>query len=172
MKFRYEYMTLGQIGEVFGTSSHQTGRWLAKIGLRVEGKQGLKPSREAYAGGFVKDVPSRNQGYCWAWHAEKTVKALEEAGHEVCLSPGSELLAPARLNGPFTQRTHPQFGHEVVNGDGSVTVWVTGEDNARFLCRLLNLADKNGLVSRALGAGEKPVVQASDAVCATAGTPG
>lgn len=151
MKFRYEHMSLTQIGEVFGTTSHQVGRWLTQIGLRYESKQGKKPSRDAYAGGFVKDVPSRNQGYCWVWHVEKTVKALEGAGHKVAIQPGHELLAPCRLNGPFQCRTNPQFGHEVVNGDGTVAVCVTGEDNARFLTRLLNLADKHGVVARVLG---------------------
>lgn len=151
MKLRYEYLTLGQLGEVFGTTSHQVGRWLTQIGLRYECKTGKKPSRDAYSGGFVKDVPSKGQGYIWAWHAEKTVKALEEAGHKVVIQPGHELLAPCRLNGPFQCRPNPQFGHEVVNGDGTVAVCVTGEDNARFLMRLLNLADKHGVVRRVLG---------------------
>ena len=62
MKLKYEFMSLTQIGEVFGTTSHQVGRWLAKIGLRSQAKQGMKPSRDAYSGGYVKDVPSRNQG--------------------------------------------------------------------------------------------------------------
>ncbi len=150
MKFRYEYMTLTQIAEVFGAISHQVGRWLTDIGLRYESKAGKKPTREAYAGGYVKDVPSRGQGYIWAWNSEKTVKALEAAGHEVRIQPGSELLAPCTLNGPFEHRKHPQFGFEVVNGDGTVAVLVTGEENARFLCRLLNLAHGHGVVARAL----------------------
>jgi hypothetical protein len=151
MKFKYEFLSLTQIGDVFGTTSHKVGRWLAQIGLRYESKQGLKPSRDAYAGGFVKDVPSRNQGYCYAWHTEKTVKALVEAGHKVSIQPGHELLAPCRLNGPFRCRPNAQIGHEIVNADGTVAVCVTGEDNARFLTRLLNLADKHGVVGRVLG---------------------
>lgn len=150
MKLRYEYLTLGQLGEVFGTTSHKVGRWLVQIGLRYESKQGLKPSRDAYGGGFVKDVPSRNQGYCYAWHAEKSIKALVEAGHKVSIQPGHELLAPCRLNGPFRYRPNAQIGHEIVNADGSVAVCVTGEDNARFLTRLLNLADKYGVVQKAI----------------------
>jgi len=151
MKFKYEFLSLTQVGEVFGTTSHKVGRWLAQIGLRYESKQGLKPSRDAYAGGFVKDVPSRNQGYCYAWHTEKTVKALVEAGHKVAIQPGHDLLAPCRLNGPFRCRPNAQIGHEIVNADGTVAVCVTGEDNAQFLTRLLNLADKHGVVVRALG---------------------
>jgi hypothetical protein len=60
MKLRYEYLNLGQLGEVFGTTSHQVGRWLTKIGLRYESANGKKPSRDAYSGGYVKDV----QGHC------------------------------------------------------------------------------------------------------------
>lgn len=150
MKFRYEHMTLSQIGEVFGTTSHQVGRWLTNIGLRYESKQGKKPSREAYTGGYVKDVPSKGQGHFWVWHSERTIKALEEAGHKVHIQPGHELFAPCRLNGPFRCHPNEHFGHQVVNGDGTVAVCVTGEENARFLTSLLNLADKHGIVRRVL----------------------
>ncbi len=151
MRFKYEHMTLSQIGEVFGASSHQVGRWLTQIGLRYESKQGRKPSRDAYAGGYVKDVPSRGQGYIWAWHTEKTAKALEDAGHKIAIQPGHELLAPCRLNGPFEYRPNAQFGHEIVNGDGTVAICVSGEQNAQFLTNLLNIADKHGVVKRVLG---------------------
>lgn len=148
MKFKYEYLSLTQIGELFGTTSHQVARWLTQVGLRYESKQGKKPSRDAYAGGFVKEVPSRNQVYCLAWHGEKTIKALEEAGHKVVIQPGHELLALCRPNGLFQCRSNRQFGHEVVNGDGTVAVCVTGEENARFVNRLLNLADQHGVAER------------------------
>ena len=157
MRFKYEFMSLTQIGQVFGTTSHQAGRWLAKIGLRTQGKQGLRPSKEAFEGGFVKDVPSRGQGYVWAWHSEQTVTALEDAGHRVCISPSNELLAACTLNGPFEHRRNQQLGFEIVNGDGTVAVTVTGEQNALLLRRLLNLADKHGVVSRVLGNDQKPV---------------
>lgn len=150
MRFRYEFMSLTQIGELFGVSNQQVGKWLAEIGLREKGKNGLKPTREAYAGGYVKDVPSRGQGYIWAWNAEKTAKALEEADHKIVALPGSGLLAPVQLNGPFEHRPHPKFGAEIVNGDGTVAVWVSGEENAGFVCRLLNLAHSKGLVERTL----------------------
>jgi hypothetical protein len=163
MRFRFEFMSLTQIGELFGVSNQQVGKWLATIGLREKGKNGLKPTREAYAGGFVKDVPSRGQGYIWAWHSEKTVKALEQAGHKLVALPGSELLMPVQLNGPFQHRPHPQFGQEIVNGDGSVCLWAQGEHNARFLCQLLNLAHSKGVVDRILGSASNVV-----AVTATA----
>ena len=151
MKLKYEYLSLGQLGEVFGATSHQVGRWMTQIGLRVESKKGKKPSRDAFSGGIVKDVPSNGTGYMWAWHAEKTVKALEEAGHQVLIQPGHELLAPCHLNGPFQCRPNPKIGHEIVNGDGTVAICVVGDDNARVLTSLLNIADRHGVFKRLLG---------------------
>jgi hypothetical protein len=51
MRFKYEFMTLTQIGQIFGTTSHQAGRWLLKLGLRTQTKHGMKPSAEAFEGG-------------------------------------------------------------------------------------------------------------------------
>jgi hypothetical protein len=150
MKWRFEFMTLTQLGEVFGTTSHQVGRWLVEIGLRTSAK---KPSKAAFDGGYVKAGPSRNQGYNWIWHSERTVQALETAGHKLAIQPGCELLNQCRLSGPFAIQAHPQFGHQVINGDGSVAVWISGEQNAQFVCSLLNLADRNGVVERMLGTG-------------------
>jgi hypothetical protein len=148
MNWRFEFMSMTQIGECFGVSSHQVGKWLVAMGLRTEAN---KPSRDAFDGGYVKVGPSRGQGYNWVWHSEKTIKALEEAGHRLALHPASELLAHCKLNGPFEHRRNPQFGHEVVNGDGTVVVWVRGDDNADFLCKLLNSAHRAGVVGRLLG---------------------
>jgi hypothetical protein len=150
MKFRFEHLTLTQLGEVFGVSSHQIGNWLVTLGLRSDQK---RPSREAFAGGYVTTAPSRGQGYNYVWHAEKTVKALVDAGRPVAVPPGCALLAPCVLHGPFVCRPHAAIGSEIVNGDGTVAVWVTGEENAAFLCRVLNAADRHGVVARALHGG-------------------
>lgn len=144
-------MTLTQIGEVFGVSNQKVGKWLVKLGLRTAAN---KPSREAFEGGYVEAGPSRNQGYNWVWRSDRTVAALTEAGHKPALHPACELLAPCQLNGPFEVRTNPSFGFEVVNGDGTVAVWVRGKPNAKFVCDLLNVADRNGVVGRLMG---KPV---------------
>ncbi len=162
MRFRYEFMSLTQIGQVFGTTSHQAGRWLVKLGLRVQGKQGLRPSKEAFDGGYVKDAPSRGQGYVWAWHSEKTVTALEKAGHRVCIAPSNELLAACTLNGPFQHRRNQQAGYEIINGDGTVAITVVGDKNARFLCDLLNVADQRGVISRVLGGAPRPAAKGEE----------
>lgn len=148
MKFRFEFMSLTQIGEIFNVSNQQVGKWLVKLGLRTTAN---KPSREAFEGGYVEAGPSRNQGYNWVWKSDKTVAALTAAGHKLAVHPACELLAPCQLNGPFEVRTNPSFGFEVVNGDGSVALWVRGKQNSKFLCDLLNVAHRNGVVSRVLG---------------------
>lgn len=172
MRFRYEFMSLTQIGEIFGVSSHVAGRWLTAIGLRYESKQGKRPSGDAHAGGYVKDVPSKGQGYMWAWHAEKTVKALEKAGHKVALRPGHELLAPCRLHGPFEARQGEGGVYEIHNGDGTAAVHVTGEANARVLARLLNAAHRAGAVERLLGTDGELVSQRGVTSPAPAGKAG
>lgn len=151
MKFRFEFMSMTQLGELFGVSNQQIGKWLVKLGLRTAAS---KPSREAFGDGYVEVGPSRNQGYNYVWHSDKTVAALTSAGHKPAVHPACELLAPCQLNGPFEVRTNPNFGFEVVNGDGTVAVWVRGRQNAKFVCDLLNVADRNGVVSRLLN---KPV---------------
>jgi hypothetical protein len=143
--FRFKHMTLTQIGELFGVTSHQVGKWLVEIGLRTPGK---RPNREAFAGGYVKQGPSRNQGYNWCWESVKTVKALEIAGHRQIPNPPPGLVDPPMLNGPFQVRPNTSNSFDIVNGDGSVAVVVTGEQNAGFLVKVLNLADRGGVIAR------------------------
>ncbi len=145
--FRFKHMTLTQIGELFGATSHQVGKWLVEIGLRTPNK---RPSQEAFAGGYVEQGPSRNQGYNWCWHSEKTVKALEVAGHRRIPNPPPGLVDPAILNGPFRTRPNSTNSIDIVNGDGSVAVVATGERNAIFVTKLLNLADQHQVVARHL----------------------
>ena len=137
--FKFEFMTQTQIGELFGVSSHQIGKWLVEIGLRTIKKY---PSGLAFEGNFVSQAPSRNDGYNWVWHSAKTVAALEKAGHRRIPNPPLHLVEPPKLVGPFGKRGNFANGYDIVNGDGSVAVVVTGERNAEFLARLLNLADE------------------------------
>ena len=45
--FRFPYMTLTQLGQLFGVSSHQIGKWLRAMGLRTNEN---RPSRETFLG--------------------------------------------------------------------------------------------------------------------------
>lgn len=145
--FRFKFMSLSQLGEVFGVSNQQVGKWLVQLGLRTSDN---KPSAEAFQGGYVEQMPSRNQGYTWSWHSEKTVAALEAAGHLRVLNPPSELVQPPALKGPFSLRKNGDGTHQIVSTDGAVAVAVAGEGNAAFVKKLLNAAQKVGMIERHL----------------------
>ena len=147
MVFKYEFMTMTQIGQLFGVSSHQIGKWLVEIGLRTGGKS---PSRAAFEYDFVTQAPSRNDCYNWVWNSARTVAALEKAGHERISNPPPYLVDPPKLNGPFKKRMNGQNGYDIVHGDGSVAIVVSGERNAEFLLRVLNLAHEKGTIARCL----------------------
>jgi hypothetical protein len=98
-KYRYEFMNLTQLGELFGGSSHQVGSWLVTIGLRTEDK---RPSKKAFDDFYVTEGPSRGQGYNWVWNSVKTAAAFESAGHKRVFPAPLGLVTPAVLIGPFT----------------------------------------------------------------------
>jgi hypothetical protein len=132
----YEYSTLTELGKLYGVTSHVTGRWLTDIGLRSN----KRPSQAAFAGGFVEQAPTGrggDGGYFWVWETEKTIAALEAAGYR---RPDQEEKDPPtnRLIGPFTHRLSGATGCEIVGGDGMVSMWVVGEENARRVTDALN----------------------------------
>jgi hypothetical protein len=139
--YRYKLMTQTQVGKLFGVSSHVVGRWLVEIGLRND--RG-RPSLQAHQGGYCETAPSHGSGYHWAWHAEKTVTALEAAGHRRVSPAPVELVEPPRLLGPFTTRQGEGGQIEVVGADGNVGVLVSGERNANSVVALMNLAHRHG----------------------------
>ncbi len=70
-----EYLSLTELGRLYGVSSHQIGRWLKGLGLRTVSGQ---PSRQAFAEGFVSQRPSRQPGtYFYVWHCRKTTDLLD-----------------------------------------------------------------------------------------------
>jgi hypothetical protein len=140
-------MTLTQLGQIFGASSHEIGRWLVDIGLRNEQK---RPSKLAFDGDFCRTGPSRGAGYNWVWHTQKTVEALKQAGHKMVSPPPLDLVHPARISGPFTTEARDGGKIEIVNGDGTASLWAIGESNAKIVARLLNLAHQHGVLDRVL----------------------
>lgn len=136
----YEHLTLTQLGKVFGVSSQKAGKWLVDIGLRTQDK---KPSYKAFQGDYCVTSPTgRGGGYFYVWHRQKTVAALEAAGHRQAL----EMTTPSgELVGPFTMRQSGRNGFEIVDGDGSVGIWVWGHENAERLIRLLDVAYQHGV---------------------------
>jgi hypothetical protein len=73
-----DYMTMKEIGALFGTTSHKIGRELKALGWRTsEGK----PSYAAFQAGLCEQRWTQDwMNYCWAWDCEKTVRLLEENG--------------------------------------------------------------------------------------------
>jgi len=47
-------------------------------------------------------------------------------------------------------RANEANGYDIVNGDGSLAIVVTGEKNADFLVQLLNLAHTHGTLATAI----------------------
>lgn len=73
-----EYLSLTELGKLYGVSRNKVGQWLVEIGLRTEEK---KPSRGAFLGGYVEQRPSTQPNtYYWAWHGQKTCELLDVAG--------------------------------------------------------------------------------------------
>lgn len=72
-----EFKTLTELGRDCGVTSHKVGRWLTDLGYRHKGQ----PTAKAFAEKLVTDRESTNPGtYFWVWHAEKTMRVLQEAG--------------------------------------------------------------------------------------------
>jgi hypothetical protein len=143
IKHKYKLMTQTQIGSLFGTTSHQIGKWLIEIGLRTEGG---KPSHKAFEGEYCDTAPSHGQGYHYVWVVEKTVAALERAGHQRVDPPPLDLVEPPPLMGPFSERVCADGRVEILGSDGSMSLMVLGEQNAGFVLRLLNLAHSHGML--------------------------
>lgn len=139
-KFRYPRFTLTQIGQLFGETNQQVGKWLASAGLRDE--RG-KPTRLAHDGGFCEQAPSRNDMYVWAWRPDKVVPVLEQHGHKMLAMPPLELVEPSPLSGPFGVRTDANGFTEITNADGVVAALVPGRQQAEKLVAVMNLAHKH-----------------------------
>jgi hypothetical protein len=70
-----EYLSLTELGRLYGVSSHVVGRWLKGLGLRTTDG---RPSAEAFGQGYVAQRPSRQPGtYFWVWHTDKTTAILD-----------------------------------------------------------------------------------------------
>jgi hypothetical protein len=75
-----KFLTMKEIGVIFGMTSHQIGKLLKQFGLRTEAG---KPSRMAFDGGYCDQRWTHDMNnYCWAWHAEQTVALLQKNGYK------------------------------------------------------------------------------------------
>ena len=145
--FDEEYASLTEIGkQAFDVSSHVCGRWVADEGLRVVGGD---PTEKAKKLGLVKRVPTgRGEGDYWIWHRAKTIKLLEQAGHQPVQWGSSNQKEAAKthhpLVGPFSHKLSATDTYLLANGNGETFGWMVNETAATFTAKMLNLADKYG----------------------------
>jgi hypothetical protein len=139
---KYEFESLTDLGKKFGVSNQQVGKWLDLLGLRVVGGS---PTTQAFELGLVKTTPTGRgnaNGYFYTWHAEKTLKLLEEAGRQRIDTAAAS--KPHPLVGPFSKRRSGINGYEILNRDGEVVYCTIGESNASVLVKILNALHKVG----------------------------
>ena len=143
----FEFLSLTQLGKVFGVSAIQIGRCLAKSGLR----ENCQPTQKALEEGFVKFV-EMDQMEFHTWHRIKTLAALSELGIKPVDQQFDErTLKPEVLNliiqneqpppqGPFILRSVGSVGLEFVDANGIVRLHSTDEPFANQILRLMNQA--------------------------------
>lgn len=145
MTFRFAYMSLRQLGELYGVTSHKVGKWLKDLELRDE--EGL-PTKKAHDGRYCKQTSAGEKCTLWVWEAEKTVAVLKNDGHPMLLDPPRDLVSPAILNGPFAVRATSDSICVIENGDESDCIRVNNKMTADVVVRLLNAAHKSGHLDR------------------------
>jgi hypothetical protein len=70
-----DFLSLTDLGKLYGVSSHQVGRWLKGLGLRTESGQ---PTVQAFNENYVAQRSSRQPGtFFYVWHARKTTELLD-----------------------------------------------------------------------------------------------
>lgn len=142
----FEFLSLTQLGKVFGVSAIQIGRWLVKLGLRENGQ----PTEKALEEGFVSFV-EMDQMEFHSWHRIKTIAALAELGIKPVDQQNDQIMKPENLNliiqneqppaqGPFILRSVGSVGLEFVDANGIVRLHSTDEPFANQILKLMNQA--------------------------------
>ena len=144
----FEYLTQTQLGQLFGATSHEIGRWLKELGYK---RPNNRPSDEAILSGMANNV-TIGPVHFPVWNKEEVVTLLEANGHRRSDSDEPE-AAPSRSNevtlvGPFSARYNGGDGYELLDGNGEVGIWVRGEANAERVAALLSLAGDCGKLGR------------------------
>lgn len=70
-----EFLSLTELGKLYGVTSHNVGRWLKTLGLRTDDG---KPSQRAFQDGYVTQRPSTQPGTIfYVWNTKKTTDLLD-----------------------------------------------------------------------------------------------
>lgn len=145
MKFTKQFLTLAELGRVFGVSEKMVGKWLTDMNLRTS--KG-KPSFTAHSEDWVTFVRSQSPNDKYVWRSKRTVAALVANGAKPVMPPPADLFTASDLDGPFKIRTNSDSHHEVVGANGEVEVWVAGDRNAQIVCQLLNVGHRLDVFQR------------------------
>jgi hypothetical protein len=156
MTFKKRLLTQTQLGQLFGATSHDIGKWLVSCGLKDQGTR--MPTREAHNEKYCDTAPSGQSNYSWEWVAEKTVQRLIEAGHPLAPVLPPELVEAPELTGPFQLKTADS--KIILNGEGRPVMQMVVAAHAKALMRILEAAHKTGAIERMLKS--EPVVEAND----------
>jgi hypothetical protein len=90
-----EFLSLTELGTLYGVSRVRMGQWLVEVGLRTGRKT---PSERAFGGGYIARRPSSQpRTYFWVWHAAQTIDLLDRAGYG---RPGSDGVGPQLPDAP------------------------------------------------------------------------
>ena len=143
MKFKKEHLTPTELGEMFGVSEDELVGWLEKVGLHSS--ETKRPSCRAHDEEYCKTYSHGFRSFKWLWNAEKTVNRLVKAGHHLASPPPSSLVEPSGIKGPFTCRSIADGAHEIIGEDGFPVVSTVGDQNAKVVTKLLNLAHGHGV---------------------------
>lgn len=74
-----DYLSLTELGKLYGVSSHVVGRWLKGLVLRTDAGQ---PSPQAFSEDYVSQRPSRQPGtYFYVWNTARTTEMLDGMGY-------------------------------------------------------------------------------------------
>jgi len=114
---KHEYVSIENLGKLFGVTSRVCGRWLADLGLREVGKN---PKTKAFELDLVIKAPTgKGSGYFYIWNLPKTFAILVEAGHKPVVWSSSRSdggSTKQRLKRPIqVEQSGPCWS--VVNGD-------------------------------------------------------
>ena len=102
-----EFLSLTELGKLYGVSSHVVGRWLKGLGLRTESGQ---PIAQAFNEKYVSQRPSSQPNtYFYVWHEAKNNRTARR-----------HVLSAGRHDAQ--QRS---IGQELLDADGQVIAWTT-----------------------------------------------
>lgn len=147
MRFKKPKMIARDLGRLFGESSHKINQWLENAGLRDSRTK--NPTLLARNEGYSAEI--WNEGYPQqAWIPQKVLPKFVEHGHPLVIDLPSDLVEPVQLIGPFQSRDR-----SILNAENDRIAFVSSPENAKFVCRVLNIAYNTGLIDRCFFKGKQ-----------------